>query len=254
MICMICKNEVSENSVICYVCGAMPWKSPDMFLNEEQRQIWLENIYNPQLEHWRKMQSIIEENDKLVQELQKNNKSLNDEISNLKAEIENLKLKNQKTSKLNIYNDLNVGDEFKLGKFEGKDIKWVVLKKSADTMYVISKDILCKKAWSKNNSNDWYKSDIRKWLNNEFYDVAFNTEEKNHIGDVEVDRITLLTKEEAEQLLDQKSRAKGKGTWWWLRSSYPNHSDYVWDVYSDGDIIYSSARISGGVRPAFNLK
>lgn len=57
-----------------------------------------------------------------------------------------------------------------------------------------------------------------KWLNEDFYDNAFNESEKTFIQTVEKDNITLLTAEEATTLMDIDER-KIK-TEWWLKDIY----------------------------------
>lgn len=149
------------------------------------------------------------------------------------------KLKNSR------YAGLKVGDTFEFGKFEGKAITWRILKKSNDTMYVISNNILCDRVWDSGNSSNWNDSDIRKWLNEDFFNSAFSAGEKEFIGDVSGDRITLLTKEEGNELLDNKSRTLGSR--WWLRS---HNTNGVWSS-AIGICLMSN---SNGVRPTFNLK
>ena len=151
---------------------------------------------------------------------------------------------------------LNVGDTFKFGRFNGKEIEWKVLSKTDNSMYVISTEILCKRMfradWRAEDANIWEKSNIRRWLNEDFYSVAFTENEKEKIGTVESDRVTLLSKKEAESLMTEQERASG--SWWWLRSAYPHVSTRVWRVYSDGTLRSYYVSLEGGVRPALNLK
>ena len=93
----------------------------------------------------------------------------------LKKKVEEygyLKLKNSR------YAELKVGDTFEFGKFEGKPIKWLVLTNRDGKLLVLSDKILCKRAYG---GRKWDKSDIRVWLNNEFYDSSFSESEKNLI-------------------------------------------------------------------------
>ena len=61
-------------------------------------------------------------------------------------------------------------------------IEWIVLDKKDDKVFLFSKYIL-----DLQNFNDEYKEiswkdcSLRKWLNNEFYDIAFSNEEKKKI-------------------------------------------------------------------------
>lgn len=87
-------------------------------------------------------------------------------------ENEYLKLKNSR------YAELKVGDTFEFGKFKGNPIKWIVLKNRNGKLLVLSDKILCKKAYG---GKKWDKSNIRIWLNNEFYNSSFSESEKNFI-------------------------------------------------------------------------
>lgn len=77
------------------------------------------------------------------------------------------------------------GDE-KNGK---EDISWIILEDNGSERLLISKDVLYAMPFDDNvdlNVNDfnqdWEKSSLRKWLNEDFFDVAFNDEEKLYVG------------------------------------------------------------------------
>lgn len=64
--------------------------------------------------------------------------------------------------------------------FKFEPIKWRVLDQKSG--FVMSELILDSQPYNnvvlESGANDWAKSFIRKWLNNEFYNIAFTTEEK----------------------------------------------------------------------------
>ena len=159
-------------------------------------------------------------------------------------------------NKMTYYRSLNISNTFKFGRFNGKEIEWKVLSKTDNSMYVISTEILCKRMIRADcraeDANIWEKSDIRRWLNGEFYSNAFTDYEKEKIGTVGSDKVTLLSEEEVESLMTEQERASG--SWWWLRSAYPYYGTDVWNVYSDGTLLYNYVPSEGGVRPALNLK
>lgn len=171
-------------------------------------------------------------------------------VENAEKSIEIL---NRKTG---CYGLLNVGDTFEFGRYNGEPIKWKILRKSNDSIYIISAEKLCKRQfhnnWNEDGANNCTNSDIRKWLNEDFYSDSFTEAEKMKIGTVESDKVTLLSKEEAESLMTKDERASG--SWWWLRSACPYDSYYVWIIYSDGTLDYSRVNDEGVVRPALNLK
>ena len=107
------------------------------------------------------------------------------------------------------YESLNVGDTFDFGNYNGKPIKWKILRKNIDSIYIISAEELCRRQFHNNSdrgSDNWTNSDIRRWLNGEFYSNAFTENEKRKIGTVESDRVTLLSKEEAESLMTEQEK------------------------------------------------
>ena len=71
---------------------------------------------------------------------------------------------------------------------KGKEkIEWFILDKDLDSgkALLVSKYILDTSSFGTSLfSIDWENSDIRKWLNSNFYNEAFNEEEKNYILEV----------------------------------------------------------------------
>ena len=164
------------------------------------------------------------------------------------------------------------------------------MKKEGNQVLLLSKYVLDAKPYNEELEEvTWETSDIRQWLNNEFYTTAFNKAEKAKIqtsliknednseygtsgeNDTE-DKVFLLSKKEAKTLFSNNEEKIAKATeyaeksgvyvneekvaGWWLRSPGDN-SDSAAVVYSYGwgyrygyDVYYS---YGGGVRPALNL-
>jgi hypothetical protein len=87
--------------------------------------------------------------------------------------------------------DTAVGDTVVFGAYEqdadesngAEDIEWLVLDKAEDRVLLISKYILDKKPYNEEKENvTWEKCSLREWLNNDFYESAFNQDEKNIIA------------------------------------------------------------------------
>ena len=85
------------------------------------------------------------------------------------------------------------GDTIKFGTFEqdypidGKDpIEWIVLDKTQNGLFVVSKYALDVLPWDKRGGNSWGTSSLRAWLNDKFYEVAFNETEKKMIKETQV--------------------------------------------------------------------
>ena len=169
-----------------------------------------------------------------------------------------------------------------------KPIEWIVMKNEGNQVLLLSKYVLDAKPYNEEwEGVTWQTSDIRQWLNNEFYTTAFNKSEKAKIqtsliknednseygtseGNDTEDKVFLLSEKEAETLFSdeeeriakateyaEKSGVYGeeKGAWWWLRSpgdrSYNAAvvNKYGW-VYRDGRSVDDSI---DGVRPALHL-
>lgn len=94
--------------------------------------------------------------------------------------------------------DAQIGDIVYFGEYEqnnlsynGKEeIAWYVLDKTDDTMTLLSVKILDGRPYSSTLAyTTWEDSDLRKWLNNEFYDNAFSDTEREQIVSVLLENI-----------------------------------------------------------------
>ena len=192
--------------------------------------------------------------------------------------------------------EYKVGETIEFGNYpQDKDgtekpIEWIVMKNEGNQVLLLSKYVLDAKPYNEELEEvTWETSDIRQWLNNEFYTTAFNKAEKAKIqtsliknednseygtsgeNDTE-DKVFLLSKKEAKTLFSNNEEKIAKATeyaeksgvyvneekvaGWWLRSPGDN-SDSAAVVYSYGwgyrygyDVYYS---YGGGVRPALHL-
>ena len=124
--------------------------------------------------------------------------SKKEEFTLVEAKTVKIKSGVQKTSSVEkIYNfsNVNVGDIVTFGSYEqddnmnnGKeDIEWKVLSKDSNGILLLSKYALDYLPYNKKNTNiTWEKCSLRKWLNKEFYDAAFNEKEKGMINEVKL--------------------------------------------------------------------
>lgn len=156
-------------------------------------------------------------------------------------------------------------------------IEWLVLSREEDRILVVSKYALYANRFDR-SSNNWEKSEVRKWLNGEFYNKAFSNREKEYIifsnlSDVgTTDNVFLLSKEDAERYFANDSERQCKPTeylvkkhnWnetnegyvcWWLRSPGLDFSFNIYDVSNKGIIhTYSVNYDFNVVRPALYIK
>ncbi len=211
-------------------------------------------ITNEKTEQYSRFSFLNEEREDYNEELYK--KDLNEKIAYAIKEMKKSQTVYEKRSSITStkYSSLKKGEVFEFGKYDGKILKWRVLDTGSDSIYVLCETKICDKQFedSGRRSNDWSQSPIRKWLNEEFYKGSFDNEEKECIKEVNSDKVTLLSKEEAEKLMTQQERSLG--SIWWLRSAYPIFSYYAWSVYSDGSLNNLDVKYTLGVRPALNLK
>lgn len=185
-------------------------------------------------------------------------------------------------------------------KFNGKPIEWLVADHTKyEVTVLLSRGILCcrpfdnpKESYKDMNcreygSNNWRDSDIRKWLETEFYRKLFSSRlagltipvlnapeipmrdrgnRNEHIDNTE-DNVFLLSAAEigsegdskAIELFKSNNKEKNRIaevcpglTWyWWLRSPLAGHSYNTRVVCTDGSLYYNYAYYDHiGVRPA----
>ena len=171
-----------------------------------------------------------------------------------------------------------------------KPIEWIVMKNEGNQVLLLSKYVLDVKPYNNEEweAVTWQTSDIRQWLNNEFYTTAFNKSEKAKIqtsliknednsehgtsgGNDTEDKVFLLSEKEAETLFSNDDERIAKATGyaeksgvyvnekkeavWWLRS--PGSSrDFAAVVHNSGWVYGSGSYADGnydGVRPALHL-
>ena len=143
-----------------------------------------------------------------------------------------------------------------LGTWDGTPIQWIVLKENKLGSVVISKDCLFVRQFDSHN-RDWPDSDIRAYLNGEFFQQAFRAEEQKRIINTIIDGkktdIFLLSIEEAKNWMTSNERNCSRN--WSLRSRY--NSDCIDVVYALGILGDRFNCIGRGaeypIRPAFIL-
>ncbi|MCR4721377.1 MAG: DUF6273 domain-containing protein [Lachnospiraceae bacterium] len=206
------------------------------------------------------------------------------------SKAKTVKVTAQKKGHKSSYNfsKVKTGDTIKFGTYEqdypvdGKDpIEWVVLDKTKSGIVVMSKYALdCLPYNTERTDVTWETCTLRKWLNEKFYNAAFNKTEKSMIrkatvhnndnpyygtegGNDTKDKVFLLSIEDAFDYFDINLRcapsryavAQGaidnedfitddnkSACWWWLRSP-GDGSDYAAFVYSDGYVYDDGADV-----------
>ena len=144
------------------------------------------------------------------------------------------------------------GAIIEFGEYDSSKIKWKVIKVEDNIISMISLGVLCTMSYD-NKSEEWMRSNIRSWLNNEFYKSSFSLDEQKKIVSVGSDKVTILSKEESENLLS-KEEYTDNGLWWWARSTNSSFNGRAWCVYSDGTFGFSDINFAGGVRPVISIR
>jgi len=147
-------------------------------------------------------------------------------------------------------------------KFGGYE--WQILSVGNNKALVITKNIVIKLAFNNQYAvTPWANSDLRKYLNSEFFNKLSDSERANiqtHNGD----SIFVFNLEEAEEYFsDDSSRIadyNGEDSWWWLRlpgednvsSGYVDTNGRIHESADDGDAAsgHFVTDNDGGVRPA----
>ncbi len=136
-------------------------------------------------------------------------------------------------------------------------IEWIVLDEQNGYTLLMTKQIIASQGWVNKGKEGitWAESDLRQWLNNEFYNMAFSTDEQENIalfnvtqpqnpryetpaGKATIDPVTLLSYQEIIHYMPTDAERKTKPTEyaikqgcylnpdgdsaWWLRSPGPS--------------------------------
>lgn len=205
-----CVNCMTENNIyakFCMNCGK------NLFAKTSKEAFEKSKLLN--------QDNKIEENKNGINNNSNNNifsskiKSIVDTIKNLPfvkwAESESCFSDNVSFGKRNFASklDLKIGHTVNLGIYSGNQIEWEVIRIIKGKALLVSKYILENKCFDK-CTNKWEYSEIRRWLNNDFYNNVFTENEKERIVIYNTqDKVFLLSKEEVEMnLKKEKDRLK----------------------------------------------
>lgn len=176
---------------------------------------------------------------------------------------------------MEIWNDEKkkaVGDGIK------EPLEWEILDYSAEkqSVFVVCRNVItCRQYNDKRTDITWEQCTLRRWLNKDFYEVAFRVSERELIiptvisnpdnaqygtkgGNDTEDRIFLLSLDEVNRYFSSSSErvrrnASGARWWWWVRSP-GDSSYYAADVFVNGGVADGGFGVifdDGGVCPAF---
>lgn len=219
---------------------------------------------------------------------------MKNEIGVLKQDILELKNLEKEIQQLNFNSVLNcnvVGNTIFFGRYpqdeDGgvKPIEWTVMKTEKNKMLLLSKYVLDTQPYNKKDEKvTWEISDIRRWLNSNFYTTAFNNMEQGKIADTLVktennpkyrtiggndteDKVFLLSVEEVEENFQNEEERRAKTTAYaeksvicsnekyayWVLRTMGDYNCRVVGVRMEGDLMMDGIEVSNvafGVRPA----
>lgn len=175
------------------------------------------------------------------------------------------------------FKGLRKGTSLELGSYpyekegEKAPIKWTVLSSEPGRVLLVTKEIIDYKPFNDDFAEiGWKDSTLRKWMNAEFFDAAFSSEEKSWILEHDVmsgvdDRVFALSQDEVLRLFnDDRERSaaatpyastRGTSGRWWTRAS-ASEPGYIINISRIGLIRDAGDRISlgnCGVRPAMYI-
>ena len=173
-------------------------------------------------------------------------------------------------------------DSVSLGRYNGEKIKWRVLSRDNNDVFLLADNILTNKKYNDDLvSSTWENCTLRKWLNEELYNEIFDENEKKIIKETYVenkdnpttgawggndtyDKIFLLSIEDLKEAkygflgndYDLETRIgydlKGSVSGWWLRS--PSSSATIVSLVGyNGRISNSYINSPFGIRPAIHI-
>lgn len=132
-------------------------------------------------------------------------------------------------------------------------LEWVVLTKTPTKMLLLADRSIEAKQFSDNkNTNTWESSSLRKWLNNEFYNTVFSSNEQRYIatttcenpanpnggtaGPATMDKVFLLSYDEFFSYVHKTNYATTTITWfgYWHRNKIFSGLDSSWWLRTTG--------------------
>ena len=161
-------------------------------------------------------------------------------------------------------------------------LAWRVIGKEGKELLLLSEYVLDAKAFhSKADATDWSKSDIKRWLQEDFYKEVFSHTEQKEITSGPAGTVFLLSLEEVQEcfsvnasdqnlqfLSDDRLTAKAteyakkQNVWtmdgtacWWLRTEGRVSGTMV-EITEDGSVYLLGSELNysyNGVRPAIRL-
>ena len=167
------------------------------------------------------------------------------------------------------------------GYYGSEKIQWLIIDEKDGYQLLLARTVLDGKPFNEERGNTtWETCSLRKWLNNEFYKVAFNADEQARIKTTTVttgsytteDKVFLLSSEEAlttynvggdlsayASVYAVKNGVQMNGynlVPWWLRSPGKDgeRAQYIMDSVHGVDETYAYAAENYGVRPAIWVK
>ncbi len=152
------------------------------------------------------------------------------------------------------------------GNWEGKPIKWNILKEDDFQMLLVSKKSLIYMQYANQDNSTWQSSNVRKYLNENFYYEAFSNSERLKIinallpdvGNAK-DNIFVLSYDEANSLLSSDSKRKNSLNIPQRNNNYtvlrtPNNYERITLIYREGYFTDGWASADWWVNPALYLK
>ena len=125
--------------------------------------------------------------------------------------------------------------------FKYEKIEWIILEENNNEMYLLSNIILDSQDYRHNENNNYELSTIRNWLNSDFYNKAFNQNEKeiitNEVSLLSYDEINNYYKEEKPRRAVGSDYAKIQGLYV-SPMSYANYISSTPSTFTNSDVYY----------------
>lgn len=146
----------------------------------------------------------------------------------------------------------NIEGNVVITEYEGNQITFDIVEKNGNELTLISRDILCFEPFDVEGSNDYSKSSIKCFLNDEFkrrFNKGFTDKLQGEFFLPSEDEI----KEWYPKLGDRIKKYKNKLYWWWLRTPSASTSRYVRNVNTDGSLNFNYAYYAYGLAAACKI-
>lgn len=159
-----------------------------------------------------------------------------EKVPNINEQINNVKTISEYSQEIPVNNmdTIKFGSYYQNNENNKESVEWIVLDKQNGKALLCSKYILDYKTISNEELNSYNNSNLRVWLNNDFYNNIFSEKEKGYICS-EGDKVLLLDKMQSDKYFGSQIQ---DGSHWYNYKRATKGTEYAKNIEKDGNKLY----------------